>query len=186
MPDPSTPPSLLERLRETGDRVAWDRFVDLYAPLIHLWSGRCGVPASDREDVVQDVFATLAHTMPAFQYDPSRRFRGYLFTVARARANDWHRAAGNTTPIETDAASSTDAIGELIDAEYHRYLLGRAVAVLRAEFEEKTWSAFWENVYKERPAAEVAAELGMSVAAVYQATSRISRRLRRELEGLWE
>lgn len=186
MSDPTTPPSLLERLREPADRGAWDRFVKLYAPLIWLWTGRCGVPDADRDDVVQDVFASLAQTMATFTYDPSRRFRGYLFTVTRSRANDWHRRAGNTTSLDPDEAASADAIGELIDAEYHRYLLGRAVEVMKAEFEERTWTAFWENVYKERPAAEVAAELGMTVGAVHQASSRVSRRLRRELEGLWE
>jgi hypothetical protein len=32
----------------------------------------------------------------------------------------------------------------------------------------------------------VAAELGISVAAVYAAKSRVMRRLRQELDGLWE
>jgi RNA polymerase sigma-70 factor (ECF subfamily) len=186
MSDPTTPPSLLERLRQPDDRGAWDRFVELYAPLIRLWAGTCRVPEGDRDDVVQDVFAALAGALPTFQYDPSRRFRGYLFTVTRSRANDWHRRTGSAVTLDHERAGSDDAIGDMIDAEYHRYLLERAVAVMRAEFEEKTWTAFWETTYNGRSSAEVAQQLGMTVAAVYTATSRVSRRLRRELEGLWE
>jgi RNA polymerase sigma-70 factor (ECF subfamily) len=37
-----------------------------------------------------------------------------------------------------------------------------------------------------RPAADVSAELGLSVAAVYIARSRVLRRLRDELRGLIE
>src|SRR2546429_426181 len=32
-----TPASLLERLRTSPDDQAWDRFVDLYAPLVYRW-----------------------------------------------------------------------------------------------------------------------------------------------------
>ena len=55
---------------------------------------------------------------------------------------------------------------------------------MQAEFQPTTWRAFWECVVADRPGAEVAAELGISVDAVYAAKSRVLRRLRRELAGL--
>jgi hypothetical protein len=43
-----------------------------------------------------------------------------------------------------------------------------------------------ESVAADRPAAEVAAELGVRVEVVYSATYRVIRRLRRELAGAWD
>jgi hypothetical protein len=47
-----------------------------------------------------------------------------------------------------------------------------------------TWKAFWRVVVDGRKAAVVAAELGLSPAAVYKHRERVLRRLRQELRGL--
>ena len=73
---------------------------------------------------------------------------------------------------------------EIEEEEYRRYLVRRALGLMQAEFEPATWKACWEFVVHDRPAAEVAAELGLSVNAVYLAKSRVLRRLRAELRGL--
>jgi RNA polymerase sigma-70 factor (ECF subfamily) len=57
---------------------------------------------------------------------------------------------------------------------------------MQSDFEPATWKACWECVVNGRPAADVSAELGLSVAAVYIARSRVLRRLRDELRGLIE
>ncbi len=55
---------------------------------------------------------------------------------------------------------------------------------IRDEFEQRTWRAFEGIAWDHRPAAEVAAELGLSLGAVYVANSRVMKRLREELVGL--
>jgi RNA polymerase sigma-70 factor (ECF subfamily) len=55
---------------------------------------------------------------------------------------------------------------------------------MQSDFQPATWRACWEHVAEGRPAAEVAAELGMTEGAVYVARCRVLRRLRSELEGL--
>jgi RNA polymerase sigma-70 factor, ECF subfamily len=185
MSEPSTPPSLLDRLKEPDGGIAWERFCALYLPLIQLWVARFGVPEGDRDDVVQDVFVTLKVKMEKFDYDPDRgRFRGYLYEVTRSRANDWHRRAPQTVLLPPELSSPADPLGDEIEAEYQGVLVRRAVEIMRAEFEEATWRAFWEYVVEERPVAEVAAELGLSADSVYQAKTRVLRTLRRELDGL--
>ena len=57
---------------------------------------------------------------------------------------------------------------------------------MQAEFPAKMWRACWEHIVHSRPAAEVAAELGIAVGTVYVAKSRVLSRLRQELEGLLE
>jgi RNA polymerase sigma-70 factor (ECF subfamily) len=71
---------------------------------------------------------------------------------------------------------------DLIEAE--KILSRRAVELVRSEFEPRTWEAWWNTAVEGRPAADVAAEMGMSLAAVYKAKSRVLLRLRQELAGL--
>src|SRR5436309_2947113 len=52
---PATSLSLLARAR-TREAAAWERLVDLYAPLVYHWCRRCGLSAEDSADVFQEVF----------------------------------------------------------------------------------------------------------------------------------
>jgi RNA polymerase sigma-70 factor (ECF subfamily) len=70
------------------------------------------------------------------------------------------------------------------EAEERRQLLQRALARIRPRFEPASWRAFDEHVLRGRPAAEVGAEVGLTVNAVYIVKSRVLRELRRELRGL--
>ena len=87
----STSVSLLRRLREPGHDAAWQRFVDLYAPLIFHWAKNRGLNPADAADLVQEVLVTLVAKLPEFEYDPTKRFRGWLRTVTLNKANDFHR-----------------------------------------------------------------------------------------------
>jgi hypothetical protein len=80
----TTSASLLERLRQTADPAAWERFVRLYTPLLCHWARRVGSPRQDVEDLVQDVFAVLLRKLPEFRYNPGQRFRGWLRRTSAA------------------------------------------------------------------------------------------------------
>ena len=60
----------------------------------------------------------------------------------------------------------------------------RGLDLVRAEFENRTWEAFWRTAVEGHAPAHVAEDLGMSVPAVYKAKSRVLRRLRQELDEL--
>jgi RNA polymerase sigma-70 factor (ECF subfamily) len=183
----TTPASLLERLRRPGEPAAWELFVRLYTPLLCRMARRLGLQGADEADLVQDVFTVLVQKLPAFRYDPQRRFRGWLWTVL---VNKWREhCRGQTPPAQTDAKvldelPAPEITDVLSEAEYREYLTRRATELLRSEFQPATWKAFWECVVNGRPAAGVAQELGISENAVYLAKGRVLRRMRRELEGL--
>ncbi|MCI0457622.1 MAG: sigma-70 family RNA polymerase sigma factor [Gemmataceae bacterium] len=179
----STSVSLLDRLRRPDDADAWNRFCELYTPLMHRWACRLGLQEADAADLVQDVFRLLLQKLPEFQYDPNRSFRGWLRTVLLNCWRSWPRR--DPAPLAADPPCA-DPADEVEKAEYHRYLVGRALQVMQTDFEPSTWQACWESVANGRPAVEVAAELGLSVAAVYIARSRVLRRLREELRGMIE
>lgn len=186
----STRPSLLEKLRCTGDHQAWQEFVDLYTPLLYQWARRAGLQDPDAADLLQDVFTTLVQKLPEFHYDKHRSFRAWLYTVT---LNEWrdNRKRRGRQPLPGDAnALAAVAAPEGLDAggeqEYRHYVVGQALALMRREFQPTTWKACWELVVSGRPARDVARELGISENAVYIAKGRVLRRLRQQLDGLLE
>jgi RNA polymerase sigma-70 factor (ECF subfamily) len=76
-------------------------------------------------------------------------------------------------------ASVTGDPGGAEDSIWHR-----ALEWVPSEFEDRTWQAFWRVVVDAKSPAEVAGELGMTLHAVYQAKSRVLRRVRRQLGEL--
>ena len=186
----STSVSLLRRLQSDEREIAWERFVELYAPLIYRWGRHHGLHSADASELLQDVLTTLVVKLPEFQYDPNRRFRSWLRTVTLNRANDLHRRNSVRPSSGHDETLVTAAVATNVDmfeeAEYRRFLVHRAMQVMREEFRDDSWQAVWQHVVEGRKAAEIAKDLGITVNMVYLAKSRILKRLRRELDGLLE
>lgn len=184
----STDASLLQRLRKPGEKEAWDRFVALYSPLVRTWASRLQATGVDAEELVQEVFASLVRSIPQFEYSAQGRFRGWLWTTTK---NKWRELLRRRVPIGRDTVDVNslpidDPIEAIDAAEYRNYLVGRALALMRAEFQPTSWQAFLETTMENQPAARVAERLGLTVDAVYAAKSRVLRRLRQELDGLTE
>jgi RNA polymerase sigma-70 factor (ECF subfamily) len=185
----TTPISLLERLRQTPEPAAWNRFVTLYTPLLYYWARRAGASEQDAADLVQEIFLVLLEKLPHFHYDPAKSFRGWLRAVTLNKWRDHLRhvealpRAGKAELAELADAAAPDAFAE---AEYRRYLVARALRLMQTDFAATTWKACWQHKVLGRPAREVAAELGISENAVYVHSSKVINRLRSELEGLWE
>jgi RNA polymerase sigma-70 factor (ECF subfamily) len=186
--------SLLERAR-AHDREAWSRLVHLYQPLVRRWCARAGLSAQDAEDVCQDVFGSAAAHFAAFRRDrPGDTFRGWLHVIARnairlhfRRTQDEARAAGGSDALDRlqevpDPLAGIDPNDAAEVNDLHR----RALEQVRPHFEESTWQAFWLSTIEGRSTAVLAGELGMTVAAIRQARSRVLRRLREELGEVLE
>lgn len=188
-PSMETNPSLLLKLRSKEDSQAWTRFVTLYTPLVDRWIGQLGFGDPDRSDLVQEVFVVLLGKISSFQLDPARSFRAWLRTVTINKCRDLARKqARRVEPqfVETIERAAADDTELLTQQEYRDYLAHAALQMMRQHFSESTWRACWEHVAMGRPAKEVAQQLGVTENAVYLARGRVLRRLRDELEGLWD
>ena len=190
----STSHSLLRRAREY-DTAAWERLTAVYSPLVYQWCRRSGLQSSDAADVVQEVFASVATSLDRFRKDrPEDSFRGWLWTIAKNKTRDHFRArargaeakGGTTAQLQLESlpenppSDASDSTGEHL----HSKLARRAVALMKTDFAENTWRAFWLTAVEHQPAASVAEQLDMTVAAVYMAKSRVLRHLRKEFAGL--
>lgn len=183
----TTPPSLLERLRQPDSQEAWTRFVKLYTPLIYYWARRAGLQQPDAADLVQDVFALLVQKLPKFNYDHSRSFRNWLRTVTLNKWRENWRRRKATPPSGSSGLSDIavpDNVEAFTDAEYRRHVVEQALEMMKTEFHPTTWQACWEHVVSGKSAAEVASQLNLTEGAVRAAKFRVLCRLRQELAGM--
>ncbi len=182
----STSQSLLQRLRGGTETQSWNRFVRLYTPVIYKWVRRKGISAADSHDLVQDVFRSLIRTLPKFETTGS--FGNWLRKITTNKCRDYFRrqSARKTTAMPDINVSTGDNVEAFAEHEYHRSLAKQALQMMQHEFEETTWKAAWEHIVSGRSAKDIADELGISTNAVYVNKSRVLRRLRAELDGLWE
>lgn len=179
----STHATLLARLADGQDAVAWHEFCTRYGDLIRTFARQRGMQPSDCDDIVQDVLTSLTSAMRGFEYDPGKgKFRSYLKTVtlhaifARLRQNKGEVAL-EEVKTAADAAAADRDVDSQWDAQWRHYHLQQAMHTIRAEFNEADFAAFDQYAVSGRSAQQTAESLNMSVDQVYQAKSRILRRL---------
>lgn len=187
----TTSSQLLLRLK-IQDAESWRRLTEIYGPLVYFWCGRYGLKAQDMADVFQEVFSAVWSGIEGFHHEPRRgRFRGWLWTITRSKISDHFRrrmqrldaSGGNQEELARRAVPDLSPT-EPSDPEHQRQVKGvyrRAVAAVRAGFEERTWEAFWRTAVEHQSSGDVAQAMGMSPAAVRQAKARVLQRLRAEL-----
>jgi RNA polymerase sigma-70 factor (ECF subfamily) len=128
--------------------------------------------------------------MDRFQYDKKKgRFRAYLrASVVRAMGRRASKRAKQETPLDPQALDTfTDDdthADEQWEREWRLHRLRWALRSISAEFEPKTLEAFCLHVLANRSVTDTAEHLGLSTASVYQAKSRILKRLRERISTL--
>lgn len=190
---PDTRATLLGRLRSSpSDPAAWSEFVGWYGRHVYAWCKAWGVQEADAQDISQEVFLKLSVRMRDFQYDPSGSFRAWLKTVTHHAWQDHldrqrrpGQGAGGDSALERLSAveAKDDLTRRLADAA-DQELLKEAAARVRLRVEPRTWDAFHLLAVEGRSGAEAAEALGMKVAAVFVARSKVQRMLREELQRL--
>ena len=192
----STTHSLLIGLKD-HDEAAWGRLVRLYTPLVYHWCQKHDLKNDDIPDVIQEVFKSVALNVGRFRKERSQdTFRGWLRVITRHKAMDVYRRLGKEVRGEggTEAFQRLEAIPVLEpvdgkedeDGESQSILFHQALNLIREEFRDSTWKAFWSVVIEGRSPADVADELNLSSGAVRVAKCRVLQRLRLELGDLVE
>jgi RNA polymerase sigma factor (sigma-70 family) len=185
--------SLLGRAR-TGSGNDWDQLVAVYQPLIFGWLRRQGLPHHAAEELTQDVLVTVFRELGSFAH-PGKpgAFRGWLRVITVNRSRAYWRADKNR-PATVGGSDFHSVLEQLEDPEselsrqwdhdHDRHVVARLLELLEGEFTPSTLRAFSRLVFDGAGAETVAAELDMTIGAVYVAKSRVLARLRKEAEGL--
>jgi RNA polymerase sigma-70 factor (ECF subfamily) len=191
---PATRASLLVRLRDGGDTGAWREFVHLYAPIIYGFARKRGLQDADAADLMQEVLRSVSLAAKRLEYDPARgSFRGWLFTITRNKVFNFLESRSRRVMGSGDSrvqqrleqqADSDGALSAEWEANYQRTMANQAMERVKGEFQAATWDAFIQTAVEGRTPAQVASRVGLSVGAVYVAKSRVTARLRQEIERM--
>lgn len=189
-PAPETRPSLLLRLADRADQVAWNEFAMIYAPVIHRLALRRGLQHADADDLTQQVLTAVAKAIDRWQVDPARgSFRTWLHTIARnliinalTRAAP-DRATGHAaTQLHLHTIPAPDGpTSDQLRLELRREIFRWAASRVRSEFTPSTWNAFWLSAVQQQDINAVAGQLNLSSGAIYAARSRVMKRLKEKV-----
>jgi RNA polymerase sigma factor (sigma-70 family) len=190
--------SLLLAVRDYGNAPAWAAFTRRYEGPIRAWCRRMGLRHDDEDDVVQAILVKLVEKIRQFDYDPRKgRFRQWLRRLVhgavvdrwrranrhpcdRGRGESWLHEAPEDVPIPAGADPQ-----ELLHAMEQQMERDRRVHAacerVRRRVEDQTWQAFWLTTVEGCKGTEVKDRLGMTVAAVYVAKSRVLKMIRNEI-----
>jgi RNA polymerase sigma-70 factor (ECF subfamily) len=183
---PSTSTTLLGRLRqEPADEAAWVEFVRRYGPQVYRWCRHWRLQEADAEDVTQTVLARLSSRMRTFSRDPAKSFRAYLRTVVRYAWCDFLEThnqpgagvGGSDVLGRLQMVEAGDDLVRRLDEEFDLEVLAEAQARVQQCVEAHTWEAFRLTALEGLSGAQAAAQLGLKVATVYKAKSKVQKML---------
>jgi RNA polymerase sigma factor (sigma-70 family) len=182
--------SLLARLQH-NDEGSWAEFTTIYQPAIFRLAMKKGLQHADALNVAQDVLAKVHQSIESWDPDASKgSFRGWLFRITfNTSINALQKlarsqATGDTQVLDKLAQLPGRDDASLFRAEYRRELFRYAASTVRGEFSDASWKAFWMTSVDGADAKSAAAELGISLGALYTAKCRVLSRIRQVAERL--
>lgn len=182
--------SLLGRLkRDVQDQGAWAEFVRRYGQRIYRWCRQWQLQEADAQDVTQTVLVKLANKMQEFSYDPAGSFRAYLKTLTHYAWCDFlaaqkkrGAAAGGSIALEKlQSVEARDDLVKQLSAEFDPELLEEAMQAVQGRVEPHTWEAFRLTALDGLSGAAAGQQLGMKVATVFKAKSKVLKMLQEHI-----
>jgi RNA polymerase sigma-70 factor (ECF subfamily) len=190
MRPPDTRHSLIVRLKDSRNDLAWTEFVCAYEPFLTRLVRKQGTPDRHVADVTQQLLIAIAKSVDGWKADgKTASFRRWLGCVARnvvikfmVRERKHVTGEGGSDFLKALTETVDPSIDAELQLQYEQELILWAAERVRSEFRESSWQAFWETEVIGRSIAEVAKELGVSVGSVYMSRSRIFARIRAVIE----
>lgn len=187
---PDTHHSLLERLADPADGLAWQHFEDCYQSAIYRLARSRGLQPEEAKDVVQEVF--LAVHRRAAQWKPSGHpgsFRAWLAETTRRQvfASLRFREKNGRSLLEIDDPMTLDKEQE--DPEWREkdqqeWLFYQAVAEVEKEANPQHWQAFWMTTIEGVDTTTAARTLGIKIGTMYSIKSRLLGLIKERIRSL--
>ena len=186
--------TLVEKLKHNNDNEAWNRFYELYAPLIVGFACQRGCSETTAKDILQETMCQLLQYVQRFDYNPQRgQFRSYLLRIVMSRIS---KHAANSLPtfplnhlpnepaIDIPDPNSVTPWNDF-ESLWRKNLMQLALKRVKAKVKPLTWKSFERYVLTEKQSADdVARELGVNKNMVYQHKNRVLELLKHEIKNL--
>lgn len=178
--EPAAQTELMLAVRDRGDRAAFARLFDFYAPRLKAVAMRSGAGAAEAEDIVQDVMLSVWHN--AHQFDPARApVAGWIYRIARNRQIDLARRKRRPEPedlmVEEDTSPDAD---QILGLEQEAAALRSALARLKPEQRQMIERAYLGELTH----TEIRDATGLPLGTIKARIRLGMDRLRHELQGL--
>lgn len=185
----TTRASLLLRIRDRADSVAWQEFDSVYRPLLHRYARACKLDDAECDDVEQYCMAAIYRHISRFDYDPDKgRFRGWLRTLVKNRVSNIVRARREHLAESQDfkrAQLREPVPDEEFDRIWMQEHLRHCLGVIRGEVDVNTFQAFRMYVIEERPVEQVCEELGINRSRLYKIKWHLTQKLQEKMNELF-
>ena len=193
---PETRASLILRLQNTEDVVAWNDFVAIYVPVISRVAGRHGFQVADTENLVQEVLLAVSQALPKWLLRSDRgSFRSWLLRVAHNEAIDMLTRRA-TRPLGQDGEAAERLLVDLaecrhslssqIDLQYEQAVFQWAASKVRESVAENVWQSFWLTHVENLSVENAALQLKMRPGSVYMARGRVMSRIKEMVQQFEE
>lgn len=174
---PESASSLILAIAASGDRAAFARLFETFAPLIKGYLKRSGCPDGEAEEFAQETLLTVWRK--AGQFDPARASGAtWIYTIARnLRIDGLRRRPASPLPPQEDLDDSPSPLEALVNADAVDRLKV-ALTKLPPEQALLVRAAFEEH----HAHAALAARFDLPLGTVKSRLRRALMRLRSELE----
>ena len=184
----TTRATLLHRVRDPGDREAWEEFFELYAPLLEGYARAHGLARADAEEVRDQCLEVLARKLPAFEYRRGKgSFQAWLHGIARGKVVDLLRAQKvrkRESLALTRLTSPEPGPDEHWQREWRAEHLRYALRCVRRTETEERYRVFELLLLEELSVPEVSARTGLTAQQIYKIKASVLKRVRATLERL--
>ncbi len=167
---------------------AWDRFYQVYDPIIRGLARRSSRHGADFEDSVQEVWRVILVRLPSLRHDPGRgRLRAWLEVVARRALIDQARRRRRAARIDLLGEGRADdcdlaSLSANPADDFERDCLVEEVRDALARYRERWPTGPGAEILRlrwleGRDGAETAAALGLSIEQIWAHQNRALKRL---------
>lgn len=189
----NTRETLLERIRNQHDDKSWEDFVYYYKHFIYIICRRMNLNHHDSEEIVQKVLVKVWNTLPGFEYDSRKRFRGWLCQVTGNCVKDFYRylkrqsqkieqASEDESYNPMDKVTMPD-IMEMAEKEWETYIANMALNNIRDKFSDKVIEVFLKLSEGGTPKT-IAVEMDIPANTVSVYKKRVTAKLCEEIRRL--
>lgn len=183
--DQPTRATLLARIRDNRDTEAWGEFYSLYGPLLFRYARARGLSEDDAEEVRAKCYESIVKNIAKFEYDRSRgSFKAWLRTLVNRRVAElWRKRREQQADSATlrQRAADDPTPEDIFDRQWKRQHIRYCVERVREQVAENTYKAFCMIVLDGKSVADACSALDMNANQVYQAKSRVLRRVRDQM-----
>ena len=184
--------TLIERIRDQHNELAWEEFVSTYESYIYAIIRRMGISAEDSKDIHQDVVLSLLKKLPEYRKNPNTRFRGWLSTVTSNAVKYFIRSSVNKSKkldrfenILKDLEDSSTEIESIAEEEWELFIAEKALNNVKEAFSGRGIEVFQLSL-KGHSVEEIASSVRIEESYVYQLRARVKKSLTKEIARLKE